>query len=174
MRPIKRVLVVEAANRNARRRAGGRNDRMIRQMSGVSHCTNDEDSSRSTFLNDLRERIVEIVFLFITARGYIYDPDLETLAIFEHPLQTFLYVLVGDSTRPGQLHKYDVGFRRDAAVESVRKRTISRGYDGGHHSVPAGHIRLKQRFKVTVSVYHVAVRDDPVSRRCKIDVWIKT
>src|SRR5688572_10242445 len=102
---------------------------MIRQMSGIPNGAYNQNPSRSTFLNNLRERIVEIAFLFITAGGYIYNPDLEALAIFEHPLETLPYVLVGDSTRPGKLHKNDVGFRRDAAVKSVRKRTITRGYD---------------------------------------------
>ena len=147
---------------------------MIRQMSGIADRTNDRDPCSGAFFDRLRKRVVQIALLVIAARRNIDDAYVVFFAVLKHPFEAVLNISLGDPARSREFDQHDIGIRRDAAIKSVRKRTVSRGDDRSHHPVPACDVGLKQRAEIAVCVDQIAVGDDAVGRRGQIDVRVKS
>ena len=88
-------------------------------MSGVADGTNDRDAGGRTFLDRLRQRIVQIAGLFVAAGRDVDDANAVFFAVFEHPFESVLDVPIRDAAGACQLDQNDIGVRSDAAIETI-------------------------------------------------------
>src|SRR2546423_15646026 len=123
---------------------------MTRQVSCVPYGADYYQTFAHSLFYQLRELVVKIRLLVITARRDIDYANAVLLALLQNPFESTKNILFGDVPGLPNLDQNQVGVRRYAAIKTLRERAVASRHNRSHHAVPASHIWRFKRYGIAL------------------------